>query len=177
VTELPHYCVDRALLEGCTCCRHDRQSTASSTLDVKMTEEQLTIGELAHRTGVATSALRYWERLGLIASPVRVSGQRRYPPSAVDLVGEILLLRDLGYLLRELRALLASRSPGAADWRELHQLKLTELDRRIAQAQTARTAIAHALACPHEDIRMCPNYASVVAARLAGSSLAEAHPH
>jgi hypothetical protein len=59
----------------------------------------------------------------------------------------------------------------------LHRLKLTELDRRIAQAQTARTAIAHALACPHEDIRRCPKYTSIVAAYLAGSSLAEADPH
>lgn len=146
-------------------------------LEVKMTEEQLTIGELAHRTGVATSALRYWEQVGLLAPPARLSGQRRYPPSAVDQVGEILLLRDLGYTLRDLKALLASRSSGAADWRKLHQLKLTELDRRITQAHIARTAIAHALECTHEDIRMCPNYARVVAAHLAGSSLAEAHPH
>jgi DNA-binding transcriptional MerR regulator len=138
--------------------------------------EQLTIGELAHRTGVATSALRYWEELGLLPVPARVSGQRRYPPSAVFLVGVILSLRDVGFTLREVKAFVASSS--ARDgWRELAQRKVTELDQRIAQAQVARAALAHAaVSCPHEDILQCPNFASVVAARLAGLSLEEAHP-
>jgi DNA-binding transcriptional MerR regulator len=142
-----------------------------------MLEEQLTIGELANRTGVATSALRYWEEFGLLPATVRVSGQRRYPQSAVELVGVILLLRDVGFTLRELKELIAVRSSAIDGWRELAQRKLTELDQWIAQAQAARTAIAHALACSHEDILACPNFASVIAARLAGSSLEEAHPH
>ncbi len=142
-----------------------------------MTDEQLTIGELANRTGVATSALRYWEELGLLPASARVSGQRRYPPSAVEMVGVILLLRDVGFTLRELKALIAPRSLAGDGWREPFQRKLTELDQRIAQAQAARTAIAHALACLHEEILDCPNFASVVAARLAGKSLQQAHPH
>ncbi|GAA4638187.1 MerR family transcriptional regulator [Actinoallomurus vinaceus] len=137
--------------------------------------EQLTIGELASRTGVATSALRYWEELGLLPAPARVSGQRRYPPSAVGLVGVVLLLRDAGFTLREVKAFIASRSPAGDGWRELYQRKLAELDQRIAQAQVARTAIAHGLACPHEDIFECPNFTGGVAAFLAGSSLEEAH--
>jgi DNA-binding transcriptional MerR regulator len=169
VTALAHQGADRTPLElgsgTFCCCRHDRQSTASSTLEVKMPEEQLTIGELAQRTGVATSALRYWEECGLL------------PASTVGLVGEILLLRDVGFTLREVKALIAARSQAGDGWRELHQRKLTELDQRIARAQAARTAIAHGLACRHEDTRECPNFASVVAARLAGSSLEEAHPH
>ncbi len=52
-----------------------------------MGDRHLTIGELAKRTGVATSALRYYEELGLLPAPGRVSGQRRYPESAVGLVG------------------------------------------------------------------------------------------
>lgn len=142
-----------------------------------MPDEQLTIGELARRTGVATSALRYWEELGLLPAPARVSGQRRYPQSAVGLVSVILVLRDIGFTLREARALIASRSMALVAWRESAQCKLTELDQRIAHAQAARTAIAHALACPHEDILECPNFASVIAAHLAGSSLEEAHLH
>lgn len=61
-----------------------------------MSERLLTIGELARRAGVATSALRYWEELGLLPAPARISGQRRYPESAVALIGVILLLRDVG---------------------------------------------------------------------------------
>lgn len=137
----------------------------------------MTIGELARRTGVATSALRYWEALGLLPTPARVSGQRRYPPSVVGLVGEILVLRDIGFTLSELTALVTARSSADDSWQELHRRKLAELDQRIAQAQVARTAIAHALACPHDDIHDCPNFGRVIAARLAGASLEEAHSH
>ena len=88
----------------------------------------------------------------------------------------IIFLREIGFTLRDIKVLFTSRSSVVDGWRELAQRKLTELDRRIAQAQAARTAIAHALACPHEDILGCPNFGSVIAARVAGSSLAEAHP-
>lgn len=141
-----------------------------------MSDERLTIGELAHRTGVATSALRYWEQLGILPVPVRVSGQRRYPPSTVGLVGAILLLRDIGFTLRDLKALIAARSTAGDGWRDLPRRKLAELDHQIAQAQAARNAVAHALACPHENIFDCPSFGRVVAARLAGSSLSDAHP-
>lgn len=143
-----------------------------------MSDEQLTIGELARTAGVATSALRYWEELGLVPTPARVSGQRRYPASTVGLVGLILLLRDVGFTLRAIKALVASRSEDLDAWRKLHQRRLAELDERIAQAQAARTAIAHGLACQHQEgIFHCPNFAAVIAARLAGSPLHEAHLH
>lgn len=135
--------------------------------------DELTIGELARTTGVATSALRYWEEQGLVA-PDRVAGRRRYPASAVRLVGLILILRDIGFTLREIRPLVSPHSEDEA-WRNLHQRKLAELDVRIAEAQAARTAIAHALACPHHDIHDCPNFNDGITARLAGSSLLEAH--
>jgi len=142
-----------------------------------MPEELLTIGDLARRTGVATSALRYWEDQGLLTAPERVAGQRRYPPSAVDQVGEILILRDVGFTVRELKTLLALRTSAAPAWRELQRRKLAELDARIARAQAARTAIAHGLDCPHEDVHDCPNFRRGVAARLAGATLEEAHSH
>ena len=141
-----------------------------------MSGEQLTIGELAKRTGVATSALRYWEALGLLPAPARVSGKRRYPLSTVGLVGEVLILRDVGFTLREIKALV-TRSGGADGWRELQRRKLAELDRQIAHAQVARTVIAHGLACPHDDVRECPTFGRGVAARLSGASLEEAHGH
>ncbi|MCP2343219.1 MerR family transcriptional regulator [Actinomadura rupiterrae] len=137
--------------------------------------EQLTIGELASRTGVATSALRYWEEIGLLPAPERVSGQRRYPPSAVEKVGVVLLLRGVGLTLREIRTFIAARPADGDGRRELYRRKLAELDERIAKAQTARTAIAHGLACPHDDIFECDNFTSGVAAFLAGASLEEAH--
>ncbi len=142
-----------------------------------MVDRHLTIGELAKRTGVATSALRYWEEIGLMPVPVRASGQRRYPESAVLLVGAILLLRDVGFTLRESKALLASRADTVDGWRKLGQRKLADLDEQITKARTAREAITHALSCPHDDITTCPNFTSVIAAGLAGKPLKEAHPH
>lgn len=137
--------------------------------------EQLTIGELARRTGVAASALRYWEGIGLLPAPTRVSGQRRYPPSAAGLVGVVLALRAVGFTLQEAKAFITSRPPAPGDRGELYQRRLDELDRQIAQAQVARTAIAHGLACSHDDISECPTFTTGVEALMAGSSLEEAH--
>ncbi|RKS72275.1 DNA-binding transcriptional MerR regulator [Actinomadura pelletieri DSM 43383] len=142
-----------------------------------MADERLTIGELAGRTGVAASALRYWEEFGLLPPPERVSGRRRYPPSTVGLVGAILALRDVGFPLGDIRAFLGPHAPAADGWRDLARRKLTELDEHIARAQTARTAVAHALACPHEDLFDCPTFAKVIAARAAGASIEELHGH
>ena len=142
-----------------------------------MSERLLTIGELARRAGVATSALRYWEELGLLPAPTRISGQRRYPESAVALVGVILLLHDVGFSLAEQKALMASRRVAPDEWQRLARRKLTELDEQIAKVQAAREAIDHALRCPHEDILHCTNFHSLVTARLAGQPLHQAHSH
>jgi len=142
-----------------------------------MPERLLTIGELARRAGVATSALRYWEELGLLPAPARISGQRRYPESMVALVGIILLLRDVGFSLAEQKALMASRGVAVDEWRQLARRKLAELDEQIAKTRSAREAIDHALHCPHEDILQCANFGSLITARLAGQPLHEAHAH
>lgn len=137
----------------------------------------LTIGELADRTGVAVSALRYYEELGLVPAARRVSGQRRYDESAAGLVSVIMFLRDVGFSLAETKALIWSRSGSPGTWRELTRHKLAELDERIAAAQVARAALQHALRCKQEDIFSCPNFAQVLAARRAGKTLEEAHQH
>jgi DNA-binding transcriptional MerR regulator len=142
-----------------------------------MSDRLLTIGELARRAGVAPSALRYWEDLGLLPAPARISGQRRYPRSALERVGIILLLGEVGFTLAEQKAFMASRAVAPADWRRLARGKLAELEDQIAKAQTARQAIEHALRCPHDDILECPTFASVIAARLTGQPLHQGHPH
>ena len=135
----------------------------------------LTISELARRAGIAPSALRYYEDLGLLPTPARISGQRRYPESAVELVGIILLLRDVGFSLAEQKALVASRDVALDEWRQLARRKLAELDEQILKARAAREAVDHALRCPREDILQCPNFRSLITARLAGQPLHEAH--
>jgi len=139
-----------------------------------MADDLLTIGELSRRTGVATSALRYYEEVGLLCHATRISGHRRYPPSAVGVVGAILLLRN-AFTLDEIRRLMAARSKSPRAWRELARRKPVELDERIAEAQAARVAVEHALACPHDDIATCPNFQEVVRLRLAGEPMEELH--
>ncbi len=140
-----------------------------------MADDTLTIGELSQRTGAAPSALRYYEEIGVLAPPARVSGQRRYDPEAVGAVGAVLFLADVGFTLAEIEQLMAARSTSPQSWRELARRKLVELDERIAEAQAARVAVEHALACPHEDIVTCPNFQQIVRLRLAGEPLEGVH--
>ena len=104
---------------------------------------QLTIGRLSRLTGVAPSALRYYERAGLMPRPSRQSGQRRYAANAPGRVRMIQLARDAGFTIKETRLFLsgfsATVSP-AARWCELAERKLAELD-----AQQSRIASMQAL--------------------------------
>ncbi len=142
-----------------------------------MSDQLLTIGELARRTRLAPAALRYYEELGLLAPVPRVSGQRRYSPSAVEMVGVIVFLRDVGFSLAEAKTLMASRAESPAAWREFVGRKVAELDEQIAKAGAARVALDHGLHCRQQDLLECPNFWDVVGARLAGRPLAEAHAH
>jgi len=153
---------------------HDRQSTPSSAPEVNPSGGLLTIGELARRAGVSASALRYYEELGLLPPPARVSGQRRYPESAARLVAAILLYSDARFTLAEQKALVVPRD-GTPGWRQLARRKIAELDEQIARAQAAREAISHGLRCPHEDITQCPNFNAGITARLAGQPLSQSH--
>ena len=156
-------------------CSHGRQSTPSSAPEVNTPDGLLTIGELARRTGVTASALRYYEELGLLPAPARISGQRRYPESAARIIGMILLYSDAGFTLAEQKTLMASREDTCGEWRRLARRKLAELDEQIARAQAARDAIRHGLRCPHEDITQCPNFNAGITARLAGQPLSRSH--
>jgi DNA-binding transcriptional MerR regulator len=148
--------------------------TTSSALDVKKVaradtaEGLITVGELSARTGVAVSALRYYEELGLLTPRVRVSGKRRYASDAVTVVGVIRFLRDVHFTLSEIAQLTAAE-PGEGDvWRTLAERKLIELDDLIASAKAARDALDHGRQCPHKDARECATFWRIVARHQAG---------
>ena len=168
----PPHCPWHASLMSCS---HGRQSTPSSAPEVNTPGCLLTIGELARRAGVTASALRYYEELGLLPAPARISGQRRYPESAARLVAAILLYSDAGFTLAQQKALMTTRASTPGDRRQLMQRKLAELDEQIARAQAVREAIRHGLRCPHEDITQCPNFNAGITARLAGQPLSRSH--
>lgn len=121
------------------------------------------IGELARRTGVATSALRYYERIGLLSPAERVGQRRHYPPSSAERVALIRLCQDAGFTLAEIGRLLDGWSRA---WGRLAERKIAELDARIADAQRAKKLITHALECPHRDLFACPNFRSALEAHL-----------
>ena len=126
----------------------------------------LPIGELARRTGVATSALRYYERIGLLSPAARTGQRRHYTSSSAERVALIRLYQDAGFTLDEIGRMLAAKSQGRRGWGDLAERKMAELDARIADAQRAKKLIQHALDCPHTDLLTCPNFRSALDAHL-----------
>ena len=130
----------------------------------------LSIGELAKRAGVATSTLRYYDDLGLVAPTARESGRRRYEPGLVQRVQVIRLCQRAGLSLQEIGALLE----GQTDVPSLAAAKLYELDARIGELQQARALVAAALACGCLHLESCGRAAHAVrgnpAAREEGAS-------
>lgn len=121
----------------------------------------LAIGDLAERTGVAITALRYYDQLGLVRPVARVGGQRRYDDGAVQQVGVVLFLRDVGFTLEEIARLVAG-----GPWRSLAKAKLVELERQAADLDAARLALEHALRCPAKEPAACPRFWAIVEQRL-----------
>lgn len=143
-------------------------------------QELMTIGGLAERTGVAPSALRYYEQRGLLRPTSREAGQRRYEDSAVAVVGVILLLRDVGFSIREIGQIMpmGRDPPESALWRDVATSKLAQLDEQIARAEAARSALGHALAHHHDhDILDCPRFWDTLNEALQGTALVASHPH
>lgn len=108
---------------------------------------ELTLGQLAARSGVPATTLRYYDRIGLLPAGRRPNGHRRYPEAAVGLLRIVQLCRGLGCSLDETRAVLA---PGTSDARRsLAVAKLAETDRRLADLAAARLVLDHLAACEH----------------------------
>jgi len=123
--------------------------------------EEMTIGELAARFGLATHVLRHWEAMGLLTPAARVNGRRRYRQEHVYRVALILRGKETGLSLGQLREFLST--PDSSSRRALFERHRVALERRIAQAQAAKAMIEHALECPYEDFTQCPNFQRHVA--------------
>ena len=122
-------------------------------------EDFLTIGEVAQRTGVATSALRYYEERGLIAS-VRTDGnQRRYERSIIRRISVIRAAQEVGLTLAEVSRALESlpdgRTPTKADWTKLARGWRRSLDKRIAELEALRDELGDCIGCGCLSLRSC----------------------
>ncbi|GAA5189502.1 redox-sensitive transcriptional activator SoxR [Rugosimonospora acidiphila] len=113
--------------------------------------QPLTIGELAARSGVATSALRYYERLGLIRSTRTGGNQRRYERAELRRVAFIRVSAQVGVPLEDIRAALASlpdaRTPTKADWARLSRQWRGRLDEQIQLLERLRDRLAGCIGC------------------------------
>lgn len=134
----------------------------------------LSIGELSARSGVATSALRYYEKLGLIRSTRTSGNQRRYQRSELRRVAFVRVSGQVGVPLEEvreaLRSLPDSRTPTKADWSRLSTLWRHRLDAQIRLLERLRDRLTSCIGCGCLSLQRCAlsNPQDVLAARGTG---------
>ena len=139
----------------------------------------LTIGQVAQRTGAATSALRYWEDLGLIRSERTTGNQRRYERATIRRVSFIRAAQRVGLSLDEIGAALATlpdgRTPTAGDWAQLSRSWRGRLDEQIRRIEKLRDQLDSCIGCGCLSLRTCAlnNPSDVLAERGPGAVLLE----
>jgi MerR family redox-sensitive transcriptional activator SoxR len=138
-----------------------------------MSEESLAIGEVADRTGVATSALRYYEHEQLIRSTRSAGSQRRYHRDVLRRVAFIRIAQRVGLSLDDIRNALESlpqnRTPTKADWARLSRSWQPRLDEQIALLQRLRSQLTSCIGCGCLSLRACALYNPSDAAVMYGS--------
>lgn len=111
---------------------------------------ELTIGEVAKRAGIATSRIRYYERIGLLPRAERLSGQRRYTPEILGRLGFISVAQSAGFRLREIKELVAGIDEGegiAQRMRELSARKLDEIEALLERTKAMKGWLEVAREC------------------------------
>ena len=140
---------------------------------------ELTIGELAERSGIATSAIRYYEDRGLVRSRRTPGNQRRYERAMLRRLAFIRTAQRVGLSLEEIEAALATlpsnRTPTKADWTRLSRGWRPRLDAQIAQLERLRDTLDQCIGCGCLSLQRCnlSNHGDVVAARGPGPVLLE----
>ena len=111
-------------------------------------DDLISIGELARRAGSATSAVRYYERRGLLVADERRSGQRRYTTESLRLLIFIGMLQDAGLSLDDIEGILAASS--TEEWKAIARERLAALDAEIERLELARAYLKGALHCRYD---------------------------
>jgi MerR family redox-sensitive transcriptional activator SoxR len=122
--------------------------------------ELLTIGEVAARSGVASSALRFYEERGLISSErAASSGHRRYPRAVLRRIAFIVFAQRVGLTLEEIGLELAKlphdRAPNRRDWSRLSGSWSQRIDRRIAELQRLKLGLTECIGCGCLSLERC----------------------
>lgn len=114
-----------------------------------------TIGEVARDAGIAATALRYYEQIGLVPPPARLGGQRRYEDSILARLEVIQLCKSAGFALEEIQLLFADDAPGRPASRALAEAKLAEIDAQVESLARARAVIEWGMRCRCPSIDAC----------------------
>lgn len=126
---------------------------------MRSTDEWLTIGAIAERTGLAVSAVRFYADQGLIASERASSGHRRFPRSVIRRISFIRVCQKLGYSLEEITAQLATlpdgRTPTERDWARLAKGFSVDIDQRIAELTQLRDTLSGCIGCGCLSLKHC----------------------
>lgn len=123
-----------------------------------MDNETLTIGQLAQRFRLKTSAIRYYEANAVLPAPARVNGQRRYGPDAVRRMEVLQVAKRAGFSLDEARVLLQGAERGTPAFESLRQLaarKLPEVEALIERAEAMRSWLLTATDCSCTSLDVC----------------------
>ena len=120
------------------------------------------IGELAGRAGLAASAIRYYESIGLLKAPARVAGKRRYGQEALQRLSVIAAGRDAGLSLQEVAELVRADEQGQVSGRlqALARQKLPEIEALITRAGAVRAWLEAAAECRCPSLEQCPLFDS-----------------
>lgn len=113
----------------------------------------LTIGEVAKRAGVRASAIRFYEKEGLLPKPIRAGGQRRYDASVLGRLAVLLRAKDCGLTLAEVRGLFNDRGLPSERWQRVARKKIQELDATIARIAAMRDLLQRRCDCA--DLEEC----------------------
>ena len=124
--------------------------------------EGLSIGEIAARTGLAVSAIRYYEAEGLIAPWRNSGGQRRFQRSDIRRLSFVMAAQQFGFTLPQIKAELERlprhRAPSRADWARIAQTFRVALDTRIAQMERLRDTLDGCIGCGCLSLEACALY-------------------
>lgn len=125
-------------------------------------QDVLTIGDLARRTGLTVSAIRFYEEKGLVASFRTAGGQRRFFRSAIRRLSFALIAQQLGLTLPQIAAELANlpegRTPTAADWKRISSGIRSLIDQRIAALERTRETLDGCIGCGCLSLDRCALY-------------------
>jgi DNA-binding transcriptional MerR regulator len=119
-----------------------------------MTQELLSISQVGEATGLQSSALRYYEKAGLISPKARVGGRRHYDASVLQRLAVILLLQEVGFTIGEIGELI-QRKGRRQLWRRLAEGKVDEIDAHLHRVQAARGLLTAALECGCSGLESC----------------------